>query len=212
MKPGKRLVLLLSALVISGPSTATADDDPEINFDVYVQDSCLTVWLDLAPILNSRAVDRLQEGVDLALECRVSLTVPRRLWGNRQIASRDETLRLSYRKITSEYLIAVGSRLPASPFKAESMPVLFQFLKDSVDLCLSHLSTLEVEKRFSLELRVVAISLTDFNLAEQVGAEGESDSPLRFLFHQFLRITDYGRREFTARSRTFGLSELETID
>jgi hypothetical protein len=211
MRSKTRSALLWLALMVLGPSASQADD-PELNFDIFIQDSCLTVWLDLAPLLNARALDRLESGVDLVLECRAALKIPRRLWGDRNVTVQASSLHLSYRKITKEYLITFEDSLPGALIKAESMPVLYQFLRDSVTLRLSDLSELDPEKRYTLDLRVTSISLTDFNLAEQVGADDESDSPLRYLFHQFLKITDYGRREYSAGSRPFALSELETID
>jgi hypothetical protein len=212
MKSGKFLLLLLVIIGVTSSPSARAEDETEIGFDVFLRDSCVTVWLDLTSPLTSRAMDRLEEGIDLALECRVSLLVPRRLWGDRQVAAQDRTLRLSYLEITGEYLVAIGGRDPDAPYRAESMPELFKLLGDSVDFCLSPLSALDADQRYVLQLDVTAISLTDFNLAEEIGSGDRADSPLRYLFHQFLRLTDYGRREYAARSRSFALSELESVD
>ena len=77
-----RLALLISiGLGLIAPEIE-AQDDFEIAYDLFIRDSCLTTWLNLAPLITSKSVQRLRDGVDLAIECRATLEIPRRFWGD----------------------------------------------------------------------------------------------------------------------------------
>lgn len=204
--------LLFCTLVVLGlaGSPARAQDDPELVYDIYVHDSCLTVWLDLAPFINSRTLERLRDGVDLAIECRAKLEVPKRFWGDRLAATETRLLRLSYRKVTNDFLVTTGDSTSPQTNELPSIAALFQHLRDSVEICLANISQLDASRRHLVSLKVTTISLTDLNLAEDLTTRDGSDSPLRYLFKQFLKLTEYGRRETSTKSRSFSLSELET--
>jgi len=201
--------VLLAAIIASG---VTAGDDFEINYDVYVSDSCLNTWLDLAPLITSQSVQRLRNGVDLAIECRVELETPRRFWGDRTIAATTRYLRLSHREITSDFLLTTPGDTLAHPARQfGSLATLHAFLRDSLELCVSPLVDLDTDLRCFLSLHVTTISLFDINLSHPKSDHDDSESPVRYLFRQFLRLTDYGRNEYSTRSSDFLISDLETL-
>jgi len=209
MKPLARLVVLL--LLAPGPARPQSgpENDPEIYYDLFVRDSCLTVLVDLGPFLTPRAIDRLHDGIDLAVNCRADLVVPRRFWGDRLAVRRERTVRLSYRKITDDYLLDPGDHQERERLPFSSLDDLYLFLGDSIEICLSRMRELDRGSRHALDLKITTISLTDLNLAEATGDSPGDDSPVRYMFRQFLKLTDYGRREYSAKSRSFSLSELE---
>lgn len=206
-----RLVIgtgLLATMLASG---VTAQDDYEINYDVYLTDSCLTTWLDLAPLLTSRSVQRLRDGIDLALECRAELQAPRRFWGDRSIAATTRFLRLSYREVTSDFRLTARSDsllYPARQFS--SLASLHAFFRDSVELCIAPRDTIDPDQHCFLSLRVTTISLFDINLSHPETDPDGSESALKYLFRQFLRLTDYGRNQYSVRSDDFQITDLET--
>jgi len=209
MKPLARLVVLL--LLASGPARPQSgpEADPEIYYDLFVRDSCLTVLIDLAPFLTSRAIDRLHDGIDLAVHCRADLVVPRRFWGDQLASRRERTIRLSYRKITDDYLLEPGDPPERERLPFSSLDDLLLFLGDSIEICVSQMRELNPANRHAVELKITTISLTDLNLAEATDDSRGDESPVRYMFRQFLKLTDYGRREYSAKSRSFSLSELE---
>jgi hypothetical protein len=209
MKLLARLFVLLLLLPLPARPQSGVETEPEIYYDLFVRDSCLTVLIDLGPFLTSRAVDRLHDGIDLAVECRAELVVPRRFWGDQLVASRERTVRLSYRKITDDYLLDPGDNPKRERLPFTSMDDLRLFLADSIQVCLSRMRELDRGNRHALDLRITTISLTDLNLANEAGDSSAGDSPVRYMFRQFLKLTDYGRREYSTKSRPFSLSELE---
>ncbi len=209
MKPPARPLLLIATVLILTSPGLSGEDDPEIDYDIYIRDTCLTVWVDMTRFLTSRAMERLKEGVDLAIECRASLVIPRKFWGDRLVAEQSRVLRLSYHKLTDDFILNPEGKASEPPIRFGSMAGLFQLLRDSITICLATPDQLDASGRHAVQLRVTAISLTDLNLAEEISAEDGSDSPIRYLFCQFLRLTNYGRDEYSTRSRSFSVPELE---
>lgn len=197
-------------LALTG-SAAGAQDDPEFIYDIYICDSTVTVWIDLTPVLTAKTLERLKEGVDLAIECRADLSIPRRLWGDRQVASGLKMLRLSQHQVTKAYLLETGDTSGTKRLEFPSMAFLFQHLRDSVEIPLFETSPMDPDSRHFASLRITTISLTDLNLAEDFAGEGKSGSPVRYLFRQFLSLTGYGRQEYSIKTRSFSLSELEVV-
>lgn len=207
----KTLVCLIGVLLATAvPSRAQAppERDPEIYYDIYVQDSSLTVWIDYSPFLGSRSLERLRDGVDLALECRAELTSPRWLWTDRLIAERTRTIRLSFRNITNDYLVDLGRTDSDKPRTFVTEEELVDYLSDSIEIQIDQITQIDPDKRYCVALRITAISLTDLNLVNGVAAGTESGSPVKFLFRQFLEMTDYGRRQASTKSRPFLISDL----
>lgn len=209
----KLTALIFALLTAAGPVFSQPGDreEPNIFYDIYVHDSCLTAWADLSPFLTSRVVERLRDGIELAIEFRAELVTPRRFWGDQTVASRTRTVKLSFRKITNEFVLS-NSDSNWTERAFTSLEELSKNMSESEGLCLGAIRQFDPESRHVVVLQVTTISLTDLNLAERPSDTTESESPVRFLFRQFLHLTDYGRRQVTARTRPFLLSELEEVD
>lgn len=207
-----RLVSRIVLVVLVATSGIVAEDDYEIAYDVYQADSCLTTWLDLAPLITSKSVRQLREGVDLAIECRVDLATPRRFWGDRTIASAVRYYRLSYREVTSDFqLTAPNESQTRSAVQFASLAPLYAFLRDSIDICVSQIDDLDSDQQAFLAFQVTAISLFDINLDHAGSDRDDSESPVKYMFRQFLRLTDYGRDQYSTRSPEFRIGDLETL-
>jgi len=199
------LILFLTSVSPVRPQ-ATSEDEPDIYYDIYTTDTCLSVWIDLFPLINSRVWDRLRDGVDVAIECRLELTSPRWLWADRLEADNTRTVRLSYRKVTENFVLDAGDGDSARTYT--STEEMERYLSDSVEVCLATLARLDRDRTLQVRLRITSIFLTDLNLAEHLESDDGSESPVKYLFRQFLELTDYGRRRFDLRSRPFLLKEL----
>ncbi len=185
-------------------------DETDISYDIYSRDKQLTVWVDLSPFVDASTLSRLEDGIDVLLECQVSLGIPRRFFGDTQVARRSDGRRLSYRAVTEEFVVTDLYDPDKDALSFVSLASLFQHFRDSIEINLVSLDSLKDQERYVLTLNVTTISLTDLNLAPAEESPGDGESPLRFLFRQFLNITDYGRNEYSTKSRPFSLDEIES--
>ena len=209
----KLTALIFAIMAVAGSVSSQPEDREESNifYDIYVQDSCLTAWVDLAPFLTSRVIERLRDGIELAIEYNAELITPRRFWGDQTVVSQTRTLRLSFRKITNEFVLSnADSNRTEKTFGAPEE--LSRFMSELEGICLGTIRQFSPESRYVAVFQVTTISLTDLNLAERPSDSSGSESPVRFLFRQFLHLTDYGRHQVTTRTRPFLLTELEEID
>ena len=205
-------VLLIGTAIVfavASPSTQ-AQTEPALEYDIQIRDSGLVAWLDMAPFITSRSVKRLRDGIDLALEYRVTLLRPKRWWGDEQIASQSGMLRLSHQKISGEFRVGFRDTLETVRI-FPSLAGLYRFLSDSIEVHLVDLGMVDTTRVHFVELEVTAISLTDLNLSNDAVSGGALTSPFHFLFRQFLHITDYGREQHRTRSRDFLPSELKRV-
>ena len=210
----KKLTALIVAVLTAVSTVFPQSGEPDetnIFYDLYIEDSCLTAWVDLAPFLTSRAVERLRDGIELAVECQAELVVPRRFWGDQTVVSRTNTMKLNFRKITGEYVI-ICSDSARTERSLASETELSSALSEIEGICLTSVDQLAPDRRYVVIFRVTTISLTDLNLAESPTDSTKSESPVRYLFRQFLLLTDYGRHQVTTRTRPFLLSELEEVN
>jgi hypothetical protein len=210
----KKLTALIFAVLAAANSASSQPGDreePNIFYDIYVHDSCLTAWVDLAPFLNSRVVERLRDGIELAIEFRAELVTPRRFWGDQTVVGTTRTFKLSFRKITNEFVIS-NADSNRTEMSFASQEELSNIMSELAGICLGIIRQFSPESRYAVVLQVTTISLTDLNLAESPLDSSESESPVRFLFRQFLLLTDYGRHQVNTRTRPFLLAELEEVN
>ncbi len=195
--------------VLGVPEPVAAAGDNELEYDIFKRDGHITVWLNLSPLLTSYRLKKLKEGINFSIEYRLNLVTPKRLWGTTQVAQKSGTIKIGYRLVTENYFLTtpVGDSSVTRHFI--SLAQFHHYLGDSVLVEIASVDSLDAHKRYALKLNVSCISLVGINLAAQDGRENE-DSPLKYLFRQFLRLTNFGREEYTAESRPLSLSELTT--
>ncbi len=199
--------LTIIVLLVGVTGLARADDKQTIPFDVYGRDDCVTVWMDMSGLISSHTVEQLKDGVGVIIEYEADLSIPRRFLGNRRVARETAINQLSYLPVTEEYRLSfpVDSTEPRRQFV--SLASTFQYLRDSIELCLLPMDSLESEEHYKLTLKVTTISLTDFNIGAGGGTDNRGSS-VEFLFRQFLQLTGYGRTEFQAESRPISPAEI----
>lgn len=199
----------LALILVTGLiGSVSAEDEDEIAYDIYRRDNRLTVWLDLSSYLTERTVIRLRDGIDLLVEYRLMLEVPRRFFGDRRVAKQSEGYKISYRPVSEDWLLSALDVEEQQSRRFMSLASLYQFLQDSVEFDLIGLDSLDSESRYTLAIEITTVSLTDFNRLSDGRFQGESDSPLRYLFRQFLSLTGHGRSEHATKSRPFSVPEI----
>jgi hypothetical protein len=202
---GPARILALVAILFA--CNARAQDNPAFRFDILRSADSVVVWLDLSPILTAVNVDRMKDGRDLAVECNLRLLRPRRLFGAVQMASVDQTFELSFQILTEQYFLN-SSDSTAGKKVFPSQSGLFDHLADSIFIPVAALDSLTRGDRYELDASIATISLGHNSLESSGEPDGGSDSPLRWLYIQLLKVTGYGRTEYSFRSRPFGIAEL----
>jgi hypothetical protein len=204
-------LIVLAGLVISAPTVHTENLE-SIEYDIFKRDSLIAVWINLAPFLTAAQVERLKEGIDIALEYRVILSRPRRLWGAEQVERTTSLIRIGYRIVVEGYILSSAE----SGFEDErhfvSLARLHQFMADSIVIDVAHTDRFDPHRRYEMEIKLACIQLTNLNLASDDRSSDESGSPVKYLFRKFLSFTGFGRKEYSAKSRPFSLSEVTTRD
>lgn len=198
-------VLILLIVLIAG--IALAESDIELAYDIFDRSDTVTVWIDLSPFLTSAQVSRLNDGIDLLFQYDLRLAIPRRLWGDVTTTEKQEAVRMSYHVVTKEYELS-STFAGWNDRRFPSLAQLSGFLADSINAPLLPMDSLDVGKRYTLELKVTTIALTGFNPTPETADSSGTDSPLQFLFKKFLALTGFGRKEYSAKSRPFSKSEI----
>ena len=205
----RRALPVLAAMLFAA-SSSSAEEPGELSFDIYRTDSNLVAWIDFSTLLTSQRVDGLKEGVDLEVTYRVRLTQPRRLWGERSIASESGRFELDYRLVTNRYELSLPDPPDSGTHSFSSLARLHRFLADSILIPVAESDLLDGRARYRLTADETCISLTTFNLSDEDAPPSASSSPLRYLFSTFLDLAGYGRTDFQAHSEPFSVSDLPT--
>jgi len=204
------MIVVIIIMIMTNTKSASAQTQ-DYQFNFFLRDSFLVFQPDLSSFINSEKNSLLRDGVDYAIEFQITLLRPRRLWGAVQIAQKTEAIVIGFRFLTEEYTL---THLPIDSSLKElrfiSLAKLHQFLTDSIILNVPLPDQLNKENTYKIEFKTTSIALTTLNLISS--DNNQDDSPVKFLFRQFLDFTGYGREEKTISTVPFKLSELEIID
>ncbi|MFQ5499067.1 MAG: DUF4390 domain-containing protein [Candidatus Zixiibacteriota bacterium] len=172
-------------------------------------DSSLLVGVDLTGLITSSRVDRLQQGINIKVVVDIELRQPRRLFGTRKIGAAKGAISIDHDPVTHNYRLTRHDLNPPQGRSFFSLAGLHKYLADSVILPLATTEPLGRYRLFTLHCQSTVISLTSIDLTDPDSAD-RSDSPVEYLFRQFLILTDFGREQFSFSSRPFSLSELHS--
>ncbi len=196
------LVLILLIII----PTAVFAEDTDFDFDIYLEKDSLKIWSDYTGMLNNGEIESLQDGTDILIECHIDLVSPRRFFGERKINGIVNNIRINYRLHTDTYSLKLNS---ATTISFADSTTLFSYMQDSIVACLGHFKQYDVETNYALRIKGIVLTLTDLNIASPSSEDSlSSESPVRFLFRQFLSLTGYGRRDFETSSISFFLNDL----
>lgn len=206
----KKLSICVLAVLIAIPSgTAVwADGNEQVEFDIFDNQGALAVWLDLSPLVSAKRLAEIKDGIGLAIDYRVSLHRPRRLWGSEKIAQLSGTCRIGYRLGTDDFHLVSRMEETSLERRFISASEMHRFLADSVTLDLTSVQSLDQNKRYYVEVKLTCVSLTSLNVAESGESPQTDQSAMKWLFESFLDLTNFGREDYQVRSRLFSLSEL----
>lgn len=204
------MIVIFSIMIMANARSVSAQNQ-NYQYNFFLEDSSLVFRPDLSSFINSEKNSLLRDGVDYAIEFQVTLLRPRRLWGSTQIAQKTDAVVIGFRFLTEEYTLThfpVDSLLKEHRFI--SLAKLHQFLTDSLVVIIPLSDQLDKDNTYKIEFKTTSIALTTLNLISS--DKRQNDSPVKFLFRQFLDFTGYGREEKTISTVPFKLSEIEIID
>ena len=204
-------ILILVYLLAARPIVATDKSEP-VEYDIFQREDRLSVRLNLAQYLSSRRVEQMKEGIGLAIEYRLVLSRPKRFWSAEEVAKSSNLVKIGYRIITEDFSLSAGQLGLGDDRHFVSLARLHQFLSDSIVVDLAAYKELGIRRQYVLKIKLTCISLTNFNLAADNNSSEEPGSPVKYLFTQFLRLTGFGRDEYTVETRPFSLSEISPED
>lgn len=183
-----------------------------VEYDIFQREDRLSVRLNPAQYLSTRRVERMKEGIDLAIEYCLVLSRPKRFWGAEEVAKSSNLVKIGYRITTEDFSLSAGQLGLGDDRHFVSLARLHQFLSDSIVVDLAAYKELDRRRRYVLKIELTCISLTNFHLAADNNSSEEPGSPVKYLFAQFLRLTGFGRDEYTVETRPFSLSEISPED
>ncbi|UCG62801.1 MAG: DUF4390 domain-containing protein [Candidatus Zixiibacteriota bacterium] len=207
MKKINLLMVAALSLVIA-PGALAANDGEQIDFDIYTQDGFVTVWVDMSSLITSKRVNQMEDGIDIAVEYRLSLLRPRKLWGAEKLAESKGVFQVGFRVITENFFVSNLSSDSSSSKHFLSLAQFHKFLADSMSLKLAEIDSLAGDKRYYIELTLTCVSLTAFNIADTDESPEDDKSAVKWLFKEFLNLTNFGRQDYKVESRLFSLREL----
>jgi hypothetical protein len=202
--------ILIFVFLLAARPIAARDKSEPVEYDIFQREDRLSVRLNLAQYLSSRRVERMKEGIDLAIEYRLVLSRPKRFWGAEEVAKSSGLVKIGYRIVTEDFSLSAGKFDPGDDRHFVSLARLHQFLSDSIVVDLAAYKELSPRRRYVLKIKLTCISLTNFNLAANGDPSEEPGSPVKYLFTHFLRLTGFGREEYSIQTRPFSLSEISS--
>lgn len=178
------------------------------DFGVLDSEPNLAAWLDLAPLVSKSKVDKIRDGVDLLIDFRLTLNRPRRFFGSETVVSRHGIVQIAYRIVAEDYIVRLGGKDFQSSGKFTNLAELHRYLTDSIVVALVDYSELDSLKRYRLRLDLTCISVSGLNLEQTAESADGDESPLKFLFRHFLKLTGFGRDSYSGETLLFSPAEV----
>lgn len=201
------LLAQIITMVTMTAAVARADTAP-FEFDLFESENQLQVQLDLSSLLSAEQVEQLLQGIEFAIEYKITLRSPRRFYGSTKITESTGHLKIGYRLATEDFEVSCLINSLESVRSVLSQGRLHRFCSDSIIADLTDIDQLQSGQKYYIELKLTAITLTTLNLTPDFDPPESTNSPIRFLFEQFLILTDYGRKNYELKSRHFSREEI----
>jgi hypothetical protein len=194
------MALLWSAAIVH------AAESPD--FGVLDHEPNLAAWLDLAPLISKSRVEKIQDGVDLLIDFRLTLNRPKRFFGAETVVSRHGIVQIEYRIVTEDFIVRLGGEDFQSTGKFATLAELHRYLTDSIIVDLIDYRQLDSLRRYRLKLELACISMSGLNLEPHPDSSRGDESALKYLFRHFLKLTGFGRDSFSLETLLFSPAEV----
>ncbi len=213
----RALIYCLLGFYLAGGATAARAADAEFDYDIFLANDTIVVWLDVLPALDQAKMEDLLAGLDLSLVFDLKIERPRRLLFSKTIASTRAALVISHPLTEDVYRLRLVN-FGVSDREFKSQLELSDFLADSLVLQLAPKSQIiaSPEVRLNLSLTVKSHSsnvLRDFTSrpADSLGAGSGEEEFFESVFSFFLNLIGFGKTSYNIVSPPFSPEELTSL-
>jgi hypothetical protein len=199
-------------------SVAGQDAVADFDYDIFVADDTLSVWLDVTPVLTQEKLEDLLAGLDISIAVEMKLERPRPPWFSKTLAADKAVIVISRRLTEDRYRLSVADgRLRRCEF--ETQIELSDFLADSLVLRIAPAGLADSAGLIRLRLDIESKSHSSNILRDRSdGAAAAVDSAgspdegfFESLFSFFLDLTGFETTTYQIVSPDFRLSDLESF-
>ncbi len=206
-----RCSLCLICLFFAAPLAAA---DPDFDYDIFLQDDTLMLWIDVTPVLTQSRMEDLLAGLDVFIEIDVEAERPRKLFFPKSLASKKSAAVISRHLARDTYRLRMtGTTADSRIFKNQL--ILSQFLADSLVV---PVAAAEILQGKDIRLSVSLISKSYSNnlgaeaadIPEDSTDEGSTEDSEFFesLVSTFLDLVGFGTSSYRFTTPPFSVDDL----
>lgn len=201
------------------PETNCRADDGAVDFDydIFIRQDSLTVWLDVSPVLTQALFEDLLAGLQIRIDIRCKAEYPPGPIFAKSIKETGRSV-LFRRDVTGDFyeLIEINGLQDTSIF--QSQLDMADFLTDSIELPVTPISLVETGAKVRLQLEIFSKSMPYKKLAaplsarpdDNTGDEQPAGQAVNTVFSLFLDFIGFGERKYQITTPVFKLSSLES--
>jgi len=206
-----RRSMCLFLVILSG---AAAADDADFDYDLFLHNDTLMLWIDVTPALTQPRMEDLLAGLDISIRIDIEVKRPRRLLFSKTIASTESVVVVSRRLARDTYrLHAVGAAAVERIFKNQL--ILSDFLADSLEIPVIPADVLAGQE-VRLDIGLISKShsnntLGDYaRLPEDTAGTGRRSDREFFesMFSAFLDLVGFGTSSYRFSTPSFFVDDL----
>lgn len=207
------LICLLALPFFGGTASAGGDSkDTDFDYDIFLTDDTLAVWLDITPVLTQSKMEDLLAGLDISMVIEIKIERPRKLLFSKILTSTRAAVLISHPLTEDIYRLRLVNFGDINR-EFKSQLELSDFLSDSLILKIAPKSLLENAVEASLRLAITSKSHSSNVLEGDPGRPGTGADEEFFesLFSFFLNLIGFGQTSYRIVSPPFSLSELASF-
>lgn len=213
------IIALVGLCVVWYPPGARADSQElDFDYDIFLVNDTLALWLDVTPVLIQSRMEDLLSGLDISVGIDLKVERPRKLFFAETLASAKATLIISHPLTEDIYRLRLIN-LGAVDYEFQSQLELSDFIADSVILKIGPRKQFEVAAAIRLNLNLISKSHSN-NILKDISPEsdkslnrdtGGGDAFFESLFSFFLTLTGFGTTSYKIVSPPFILDDLPSF-
>lgn len=206
-----RCSLCLICLFFAAPLVAA---DPDFDYDIFLQDDTLMLWIDVTPVLTQSRMEDLLAGLDVYIEINVEAERPRKLFFSKTLASTKSAAVISRHLARDTYRLRMtGTTIDSRIFKNQL--ILSQFLADSLVVPVAAAEILQ-GKDIRLSVSLISKSYSNNIGAEAAGSPEDSTDAgsteerefFESVVSNFLDLVGFGTSSYRFTTPPFSVDDL----
>lgn len=213
-----RYVLVACVLWCIPGTLIRAEDSPvDFDYDIFLVQDTMMVWLDVTPVLNQALFEDLLAGLQIQIDIKYKAEYPPNPIFAETIRERQRTVYLR-RDVTGDFyeLIEVNGLQDTVLFSSQLD--MSDYLTDSLEIRLLPVSVIRDGAKLRLKMEIDTKSLPYKKLVGNVRSRSEAGDDntapagqaLNSVFSYFLEFIGFGEQKYQITTPTFKISSLES--